>query len=63
MQKSPLGGGDDGDDGDGGGGAGRGGMLPAPFLTPVETKILVLLSALVERFFVPRIEDFLAWLP
>ena len=33
-------------------------MLSAPFLTPAETKILVLKSALVERFNVSRMRDF-----
>ena len=34
-------------------------MLLAPFLTPAETKISVLLSALVKRFGVSRMRDFL----
>ena len=33
-------------------------MLSAPFLTPAETKMLVLLSASVERFGVSRMRDF-----
>ena len=33
-------------------------MLSAPFLTPAETKILVLLSASVDRFSVSRTQDF-----
>ena len=33
-------------------------MLSAPFLTPAETEILLLLSALVERFGVSRMRDF-----
>ena len=34
-------------------------MLSAPFFTPAETKILVLLSASVERFCVSHMRDFL----
>ena len=34
-------------------------MLSAPFLTPAETKMLVLLSASVERFSVSCMRDFL----
>jgi hypothetical protein len=34
-------------------------MLPAPFLTPAETEILVQLSASVLRFGVSRMRDFL----
>ena len=33
-------------------------MLSAPFLTPAETKISVLLSVSVERFGVSRMRDF-----
>ena len=71
LLKSPLGGGNSSDDD---GGAGRGGgivrhgakkkfgqekkMLSAIFLTPAETKILMLLSASVKRFGVSRRLDF-----
>ena len=74
MLKSPLRSGDSGDNDDNEeGGACRGGggfylfifaktndtkMLPALFFTPAETKILVQLSALVERFGVSRMRDF-----
>ena len=33
-------------------------MLLGPFLTPAETKITVILSALVKRFGVSRMQDF-----
>ena len=38
-------------------------MLSAPFLTPAETKILVILSASVKRFSVSRMRDFYKVIP
>ena len=59
LLKSPLGGGN-GSDKDGGGGIiSFIFLLSAPFLMQAETKILVLLSASVKRFFVSRMRDFL----
>ena len=59
LLKSPSGGGN-GSDEDGGGGIILFiFLLSAPFLTQAETKILVLLSASVKRFFVSRMRDFL----
>ena len=62
MLKSPLGGGDGDDGGDnigGGGGGGWGvGTKIKIKIMPAKTKILVLLSALVERFGVSRMRDF-----
>ena len=64
LLKSPFGGGDGGNNKDDCGMAVGGfflaikKMLSAPFLTPAETKISVLLSTLVERFSVSRMRDF-----
>ena len=54
FDKIPLDGGDNGNDNNGGGKK----LLSANFWTQAETKIVVLLSALVERFFVCRMQDF-----
>ena len=53
----PLGG-DDDSGGMGGGIFWQKKMRSAPFLTPAETKILVPLSASVQRFGVHRMQDF-----
>ena len=64
MLKSPSGGGDGDDGGDnigsgGGGGWGVGTKIKIKIkIMPAKTKILVLLSALVERFGVSRMRDF-----
>ena len=49
---------DGGGDDNSGGGGGNLWRLSAPFLTPVETEILVLLSASVKRFAVSHMPDF-----
>ena len=55
------GGGDEGGGDEGGGDEGGGDckkkLLSTPLLTPAETKIWVLLSVSVERFFVSRMRD------
>ena len=62
LFKSPLGGSKDNNDGGMWGGRGNlffgKKMLSAALLAPAETKILMLLSASVERFGVPRMRDF-----
>ena len=52
---------DNGGNDEGGNDDGRGqgrGIISTPFLTPAETKIFVLLSALVKRFGVSLMQDF-----
>ena len=64
LLKSPSGGGDGDDGGDNIGGGGGGGWRVGTKIKikiktmPAKTKILVLLSALVERFGVSRMRDF-----
>ena len=61
--KSPLGGGNNVDGGKRGGGLNyyfwQQKMISAPLLTPVETKIMVLLPATVKRFDISHLRDFL----